>query len=342
MAKIVQGRGVVGMQDTIIQDVIEAASGATLHKVRSFVADVSREMNAIYLLGCGGSHFMFGVMKYLLEAMPVPVIVMNSAEFVSRYPEGTGERSIVIASSTHGTTLETAEAISVSRNSGSSVLLVCQNNDSPCADAAEHIVNHNGVEAKQILLSVIAYELLSAFGSVPVSVPSPEALAAYGPVFPETNRVWESALATIAKEVAKATGATLIVGSGPNEGAADTLAACYFMEMQNIPAVASGANDFLHGIHEMVEEDTNLIVFLGEDTSRAIAQRTANFGRRFSKNTHILDSRELPMTDIDLAHRGVLSAILYASSVIALLANKIEVATEQPLITRKYMWKVDY
>ena len=343
MASAVQGRGVVGMQDTIIQDIVEVASGKTLQNVRSFVASsVSSEVNVIYLLGCGGSHFMFGVMKYLLDALPVPVIDMNAAEFVARYPQGAGERAIVIASSTHGTTLETAQAISVSRKSGSPVLLVCQNNDNPCANAAKDIVNHNGVEAKQILFSVIAYELLSAFGSVPDSIPSPEALSTYGHVFLETNQVWEVELTTIAEAAARADGMTFVVGSGPNEGAADTLAACYFMEMQNIAAVASEANDFLHGTHEMVVDDTNLIVFLGEDSTRSIAQRTAEFGRRFSTNTHVLDSRELPMTGIDSTHRGALSAILYASSVIALLARKIEAVTEQPLITRRYMWKVEY
>ena len=48
------------------------------------------------------------------------------------------------------------------------------------------------------------------------------------------------------------------------------------------------------------------------------------------------------MTGVDPAHRGVMSAILFASSVIALLASEIEAITEEPLITRKYMWKVDY
>lgn len=343
MAKTVQGRGVVGMQDTIIEDIAEVASGGTLEAVRSFaVASVGEKTSAIYLLGCGGSHYMFGVMKYLLDASPVPVIDMNAAEFVARHPRGVGKNAIVIASSTHGSTLETAEAINVSRESGTPLLLVCQNNNNPCAENAENIVNHNGVEAKQVLLSVIAFELLVAFGVDANSLPSPAALAAYGPVFLETNRIWERQLEETAEVTAKTPGATFIVGSGPNEGAADTLAACYLMEMQNITAVASGANDFLHGTHEMVGEDTNLIVFLGEDSTRSVAQRTADFGRRFSSNTHVLDSSELPMTGVDPAHRGVVSAILYASSVIALLANKIEIVTETPLITRKYMWKVEY
>jgi fructoselysine-6-P-deglycase FrlB-like protein len=343
MTRILQGRGVVGMQDSIVEDVAEVAGGSTLEQVRSFVAgSVSKETTAIYLLGCGGSHFMFGVMKYLLDASPVPVVDMNSAEFIARHPRGLGRKVVVIASSTHGTTLETAEAISVARESGTPVLLVCQNNDSPCAEAAAHVVNHNGVEAKQILLSVIARELLAALGSVPASLPAAEVLSTYGPVFLETNTMWEGALLEAAEATSKAEGATFVVGSGPNEGAADTLAACYLMEMQNIPAVASEANDFLHGTHEMVVEDTNIIVFLGEDSTRSVASRTADFGRRFSSNTHVLDSSELPMTGVDPAHRGVVSAILYASSVIALFANKIEAITREPLITRKYMWKVEY
>lgn len=343
MAKTVQGRGVVGMQATIVEDVAEVASGRTLAEVRRFVAEyVCERTTGIYLLGCGGSHYMFGVMKYLLDASPVPVVDMNSAEFVARHPRGLGKNSVVIASSTHGTTLETAEAIKVAQESDTPVLLVCQNVDNPCARVAAHVVNHNGVEAKQILLSVIASEILAAFGKSLKSLPTPETLADLGPVFPETNEIWNDTLVEIAATTAARDRPTFVVGSGPNEGAAETLAACYLMEMQNIPAVASGANDFLHGTHEMVGEDTNLVIFLGEDVTRSVADRTASFGRRFSSNTHVLDSTALPMTGVDPAHRGVMSAILFASSVIALLASEIEAITEEPLITRKYMWKVDY
>lgn len=343
MTKTVQGRGVVGMQDTVVEDISEVASGKTLDAVSSFArASVGENTSAIYLLGCGGSHYMFGVIKYLLDASPVPVVDMNSAEFVARYPQGLGENTIVIASSTHGTTLETAEAIKVSRVSGSPVLLVCQNNENACAENAEFVVNHNGVEAKQVLLSVIAFELLAAFGVSSESLPAPAVLATYGRVFPESNKIWDRQLEMIAQAIANTSDATFIVGAGPNEGATDTLAACYLMEMQNITAVASGANDFLHGTHEMVSENTNLIVFLGEDSTRSIAERTAEFGRRFSVNSRVLDSTDLPMTGVEPGHRGVVSAILYASSVIALLAKKIELITETPLISRKYMWKIDY
>src|SRR5699024_8902749 len=227
MAKTVQGRGVVGMQATIVEDVTEVASGRTLEVVRRFVAEyVSERTTGIYLLGCGGSHYMFGVMKYLLDASPVPVVDMNSAEFVARHPRGLGENSIVIASSTHGTTLETAEAIKVAQESRTPVLLVCQNVDNPCARVADHVVNHNGVEAKQILLSVIANELLTAFGKSLKSLPTPETLAALGPVFPETNEVWKDTLVEIAATTAARDRPTFVVGSGPNEGAAETLAAC--------------------------------------------------------------------------------------------------------------------
>lgn len=343
MTKTVQGRGVVGMQDTVVEDISEVASGKTLDDVSAFArASVGEKTSAIYLLGCGGSHYMFGVIKYLLDASPVPVVDMNSAEFVARYPQGLGENAVVIASSTHGTTLETAEAIKISRASGSPVLLVCQNNDNACAENAEFVVNHNGVEAKQVLLCVIAFELLAAFGVTSESLPTPAVLATYGRVFPEANKIWDRQLEMVAQAIADTSDATFIVGAGPNEGATDTLAACYLMEMQNIVAVASGANDFLHGTHEMVSENTNLIVFLGEDSTRSIAERAAEFGRRFSVNSRVLDSTDLPMTGVDPVHRGVVSAILYASSVIAFLAKKIELITETPLITRKYMWKIDY
>ncbi|MCQ9367046.1 SIS domain-containing protein [Brevibacterium sp. 50QC2O2] len=330
------------MQETVVDDVAEVASGETLATVRTFVAQAVRPTTkVIYLLGCGGSHYMFGVLKYLLAASPIPAVDLNSAEFTATPPAALGADSIVIASSTHGTTMETAEAITVARKAGAPVLLVSQTRDNPCGEAAEYIVNHNGVEAKQVLLTVLAHELLMAQDAVPDGVPSAQDLVGIGEVFPESNRVWDEKLNDVAAAIAQAP-VTFIAGSGPNDGAADTLAACYLMEMQNLVAVASGANDFLHGTHEMVAEPTNIIVFLGEDGSRSVAQRTADFGNRFSDNCHVLDTEVLPMTGVDPKYRGTVSAILFASSIIALLAKHVEAKTNEPLISRKYMWKVEY
>ncbi len=343
LARKIQGRGVVGMQDGMELDVVDAASGRSLQTVQQFVGDhLGPQTSVIYLVGCGGSLYMFGAMAFLLEASPIPVIAVNSAEFVARHPAGLGPQALVIASSTHGTTHETAEAITFAREHGAPVLLVCQNDDNECARAAGGVVaHHNGVEAKQVLLAAIAHEILSAQQAVPSWLPSPDVLRALGPVFRETNAVWDDQLTRIAAEIADA-GHVFVVGSGPNEGAAETFAACYLMEMQNLIAVPSGGNDFLHGTHEMVEESTAVVVLVGEDHSRPIAERAATFTRTYSQHALVLDSTELPMDGVAPEHRGVVSALLFASSVIARLAQHVEAATERPLISRKYMWKVDY
>lgn len=342
MTRQLQGRGVVGMQDGMEIDVFEAASGDQLETVQRFVRDnLGPETSVIYLVGSGGSLYMFGAMRFLLEASPIPVIAINSAEFVARNPANLGATALVIASSTHGTTIETAEAITFAREHGASVLLVCQNNDNPCAQAAELVANHNGVEAKQVLLAAIAFELLSAQQTAPAWLPAPDVLSSLGPVFRETNTVWDAQLQTIATEIVGA-GQVFIVASGPNEGAGQTFAACYLMEMQNLVAVSSGGNDFLHGTHEMVEESTAVLVLVGEDGARGIAERAATFARKYSQHALVLDSKELPMNGVSADHRGVVAALLYASSVTARLAQHVEAATHRPLISRKYMWKVDY
>lgn len=342
MDRQIQGRGVVGMQAGMEVDVFDAASGAALETVQRFVRDSLRpETSVIYLVGCGGSLYMFGAMKFVLEASPIPVIALNSAEFTARNPANIGPNALVIAASTHGTTKETAAAITFARQHGAPVLLVCQNNENECARAAQHVANHNGVEAKQVLLAAIAFEILKAQQTVPAWLPSPDVLRSLGPVFRETNAVWDDRFQTLAAEIVEA-GRAFIVGSGPNEGAAQTFAACYLMEMQNLIAVPSGGNDFLHGTHEMVEESTAVLVMVGEDAARGIAERAASFTRQYSQHALVLDSAQLPMNGVSPEHRGVVSALLFASSVIARLAQHVETATQRPLISRKYMWKIDY
>ena len=46
-----------------------------------------------------------------------------------------------------------------------------------------------------------------------------------------------------------------VLGSGPLEGAAQTLAMCYLQEMQKLNATAISAGEFLHGPFEVITED---------------------------------------------------------------------------------------
>ncbi|GAB3624572.1 fructosamine deglycase FrlB [Mariniluteicoccus endophyticus] len=336
------GQGVVGMQPTMESDVREAASGQTLKDVRAFVREALRPTTkVIYLVGCGGSLFMFSAMRFLLEQSEIPTVVLNSQEFVARAPRLVGPDSIVIASSTFGGTQETAGAIEWAQSKGAPVLLVSALADSVCGRAAETVVSHTGVEAKQVLLAVIAYELLAAQGVCPDAQKRIAGLAASGAAFREVNEAFDEKFKSAAKAISDQ-GCVYVLASGPNEGAAQTFAACYLQEMQNQDAVAIGANDFLHGTFEVIDGKTPVVMFVGEDQTEDIARRAKTFLDRYNPESQIFDSRDFPLTGVAAEDRAVVGSLIYNSSLIARLAQCVEETSGRPLLGRRYMWKVEY
>lgn len=342
MAKTVQGRGVVGMQPSMRQDVAFVAGAETLAKIESFLDEALTDATeVIYLLGCGGSNYMFGVMEYLLREAKIPVVSMNAAEFTAKVPAPTGSKACVIASSTHGTTRETAEAIKVAGSTGSSVALVTQVEDSLCGREAQHVLLHNGVEAKQVLLALVAKEILARTGASHDQIPSSSEFNRVAEVFESSNSEWAQTFEDFAKTIVSGD-ATIVIGAGPNIGAASTFAACYLMEMQNIPAVPVEANDFLHGTHELVGAEFPVLLLATEDDTEILNDRVKSFLSRFTDKAMVLDTSDLAMPGVAEEHRATMGAVLMSSSIIARLAQKIEAETQVPLITRKYMWKVEY
>ena len=84
-----------------------------------------------------------------------------------RRPALLGPASLVIVSSTHGATRETAAAARMARAAGAAVIGVTQDSDSIVAAACDHVLLHQGVEAKQVVLAQLGWSLLNALGVVP-------------------------------------------------------------------------------------------------------------------------------------------------------------------------------
>ncbi|GAB3707532.1 fructosamine deglycase FrlB [Mariniluteicoccus flavus] len=330
------------MQDTMEMDVRAAASGETVETVRAFVVDSLRpSTRVIYLVGCGGSMFMFSAMRYLLDRSNIPAVCLNAEEFVNRKPSLVGPDSIVIASSTFGGTEETAHAIEWAQSEGAPVLLVCARADSVCGRVAHRMVGHRGVEAKQVLLAVIALELITAQGNRANGDATLAALADSGPAFRETNLHWRDRFSAAARDIVGAT-CVYVLASGPNEGAAQTFAACYLQEMQNQHAVPIGSNDFLHGTFEVIDGATPVVLMIGEDETASLGHRALRFLERYNKANHVFDAAELPLTGVEASARPLIGTLIYNSSLIAALAQGVESVSGAPLQGRRYMWKVEY
>jgi fructoselysine-6-P-deglycase FrlB-like protein len=297
----------------------------------------------LFLVGCGGSLFTFAPLRCLLDRSPVPVLAFNSDELVLRRPALLGPGSLVIVSSTRGATRETARAANAARAAGASVIGVTQDPDSIVAAACKHVLLHQGVEAKQVVLTQLGWSLLRAWRAASDEElgRAMTALRQSPQAFAEAHYEWDEQLAELARHL-HAEPVIYVLGSGPLEGAAQTLAMCYLQEMQKLHAVAISAGEFLHGPFEVITGEVPVILLKGDDVTRPMADRAERFLRRYTPRLWVLDAAALQLSSVDASARAAIGDLVLGSTVLNRIAEHFASYTGRPLTDRRYMWKIDY
>jgi fructoselysine-6-P-deglycase FrlB-like protein len=297
----------------------------------------------IFLVGCGGSLFAFSQLRCVLDRSPVPVLAFNSDELVLRRPVLLGRSSLVIVSSTHGATRETALAARRARGAGATVIGVTEDRKSIVAAECPHVVVHTGVEAKQIVLAQLGWSLLKALGAVSAADYDwmAEALRQSPDAFAQAHTEWDGLLRVMAHDLYTEP-AIYVLGTGPMEGAAQLLAMCYLQEMQKLHATALSAGEFLHGPFEVITEDVAVILLKGDDAVRPMADRAERFLKQYTRKLWVLDARELGLDSVDPQARPLVADLVLGSTTLNRIAEHFAAWTGIKLTDRRYMWKIDY
>ena len=132
-----------------------------------------------------------------------------------------------------------------------------------------------------------------------------------------------------------------VLGSGPSYGWAYGLAMCFLQEMQWKHAAAFNSGEFFQGAFEMVDDDTAVLLWVGDDASRPMGERARAFLDKYCKKAQYVDVRDLELPGIPESVRGAISPI-----VVGALANRLaqhyESVRGHDLETRRYMFKVEY
>jgi fructoselysine-6-P-deglycase FrlB-like protein len=246
-----------------------------------------------------------------------------------------GEGSLVVLASYTGTTKETVAAAKTAKAAGATVISAAKAG-SPLAEASDI-----GFSGKSDLFElVVAFELLAATGADLDRAEVDVALKALPEAVRHAIEQAEPQLAKIA-DAFKDEPITYVLGSGPSYGWAYGLAMCFLQEMQWKHAAAFNTGEFFQGAFEMVDDDTAVLLWLGEDASRPMAERGKRFLDTYCKKAQYVDVKDLELPGIPAALRQDVSPI-----VVGALANRLaqhyEAVRGHDLETRRYMFKVDY
>jgi len=310
---------------------------------------VGTGLSDLWFVGAGGSHFTSSHVGALMAAKgtSVPTFRVNSNEFVYDTPVRLGPDSLVVVTSHNGTTPETIKAIETARSRGVRVVLaVSRDPESPLATNADHAFTYGSKhvvsEPTQIFLAQIGHSVLLATGDETQSEHD-EALAAYAGLHEAVvSAVAESDENFAAMAAALASQPIIyVLGAGPSEDIARTLSMCYLQEMQWIDSAAYNAGDFFHGAFEVVTEQTPVILYLGEDTSRAIAERTRAFIQKYTRQAWLVDLEDLTLPGIPKDYRAEVGPLVLGA-LTSRIAQHFEATTGHSLTERRYMFKVQY
>jgi fructoselysine-6-P-deglycase FrlB-like protein len=116
---------------------------------------------------------------------------------------------------------------------------------------------------------------------------------------------------------------------------------CYLQEMQWLQSGAFNANEFFHGAFEVVTDQTEVLLFLGQDHSRPIAERAATFLGKYARRAWTVDLADLALPGIPAEYRGEVGPLVLGA-LTSRIAQHFEAVTGHDLDTRRYMFKVEY
>ncbi|HXX39427.1 MAG TPA: SIS domain-containing protein [bacterium] len=340
---------VTGRLDPLPTDYVETLNFVLSQgpQVQALVASLrDAGMDRVYLVGAGGSLANMYPLSFLLNqhATSFASQLLTSAEFVISKPAALGPRSLVVVVSHKGETPETVEAAGLASARGARVVALTRMPDSRLGAAADVVFTTHSertiTEAKLLLLHQLGLSLLARFGQCNDYAGAMAALAALPPAL---HRVKQETEAENAETAARLKDEPLIytLSAGPNYGVGYALAMCALQEQQWIHAAAVNAAEFFHGAFEIVEEGTPLIVLLGEDVSRPIAERALRFAQRYSRKVVAIDTKDKALPGIADPYRGLVSPLVLSAMTTRLLAHFAAVRGHSVQV-RRYMFKVEY
>jgi fructoselysine 6-phosphate deglycase len=304
-------------------------------------------IHKIFFVGCGAPHHLFYSLEYWASKYATNTTFYRyfPAEFVAHAPQGLDENSLVILGSHSGTTKETVQAAQFVQQTPAQSLAITQSADSPLGQAVDHTFAYGSTEQGYFSAFMLTFAFLSGFlAQKEPDWPFHKALMASLPNFPaalaEAKAQTLSAAAHQA-EALKDSQPLYVLGAGPMYTTAYVFASCFLMEMQWMHAHPLQAAEFFHGPFEVVDGTTPLLLLIGEDPSRPIAERVLEFTKQYSHNTIVYDSKQFPMTCIAPEIRPLVAPMI-VDAALTNLVETLAVLRNHPMATRRYMGKVVY
>jgi len=325
------------------QKQLDSVNGAlALRKAIESIVDgiCNKGYKNICWLGIGGT-YASGLQAevHMKERSAINFFVENAAEYITTGNKKVGEGTIVVISSVTGSTEEMIDGVKKAKEAGAEVIGFVDYPDTTLAKMADYLISYPKNE--QLKFFMTADRFMYNAGE----------FEEYNELYAELDAHLAQGLADVEKS-ADELGERLarkhmndsihyFVGAGNQYGATYSYAMCYWEEQHWIRTKSIHSAEFFHGMFEIIDRDTAVTVFVGEDSQRELSERVANFLPRICANYNIIDTKDYELKGISEKFRGHLSHLL-----MRVITSRIDVHLERlnchPMEIRRYYRQLDY
>lgn len=296
--------------------------------------------SAVLFVGIGGTILAAGQVVKMAKQLGarLPLFLENAADLVAEGHPYLDEKTLVVTASASGDTKEVVAAVDYVHEKGARVLGYVQTPGTPLAQKCDDLILTPCGET--LFYYTVTLRLLKNAGFFPD----------YDAFFCELEKLPE-ALVSVSKQADAAMEALAsqiwnenliyVIGSGMLEDWATCYGMCIMEEMLWMRSRPVSCANFFHGALEVIDRDTPILLFIGEDSTRAEAQRVERFVQTVSAKVHIIDTQEYALGEINPAFRPLLSPFI-ASIVCRRLSVYLEKERRHPMAIRRYYRRLEY
>ncbi|NRQ32829.1 SIS domain-containing protein [Nonomuraea sp. NN258] len=294
------------------------------------------------LVGAGGTYAQMWPYEHLARrSSTLRVRAAIAAELIVSGDASLGERTAAIFTSVSGTTDDSLRAIEYCKARGARTIGFTGYPDSPVAKAVDvALISEPKAWPFDPQMLLFVGRLLAGRGEFDGYDKLAGELAGLPKIMLDVAKQAEPVAAAFA-EAHQDTDYHFLIGGGNLWGFTYLYSMCILEEMQWLRTTRVHSAEFFHGSLELLEADTSVIIFQGEDETRPLTDRAAAFARRVSSDVTVFDTRDHPLDGISPEFRGLL-APLVLDTVMGRVSKHLERVRDHSLDLRRYYRVMDY
>ncbi|WP_309081445.1 SIS domain-containing protein [Zhihengliuella sp.] len=303
---------------------------------------LARGVDNVLLVGAGGTYSQMWPYELLArERSTLSVRSAIAAELVVTGDALLGESTVAVFTSVTGTTEDVVRAIEYVQAAGATTVAFTGYPESPIATAVDHaLVSEPKTWPFDMQLLLFVGRLLERRGEFDGYASLADELVNLPEAMVSVARQAEP-MAEAFAEAHRDTDYYFLIGGGPLWAFTYLYSMCILEEMQWIRTTRVHSAEFFHGSLELLEKDTAVLVFQGEDRTRPLTDRAENFVKRISEDVTVFDTRNYVLEGFSPENRALIAPIVL-DTIMGRVSKHLERVRDHSLDLRRYYRVLQY